>query len=169
MDACIHCYKCVEACGELEAIDFSQQDKVVWEDIGAIIVATGFNHFDPSPMTEYGYGRYPNVITAMEMERLNNSAGPTAGNLIRPSDGQNPKAAGDHQLRRFARQALQPVVLQLLLHVRHQECRAAETDDPGYGPHHLLHGHPHALARATRNSTTAPARWASASSRGGRA
>jgi heterodisulfide reductase subunit A len=91
MDACIHCYKCVDACGALEAIDFSQQDKVSWEDIGAIIVATGFNHFDPSPMTEYGYSRYPNVITAMEMERLNNSAGPTTGNLIRPSDGQNPK------------------------------------------------------------------------------
>lgn len=91
MDACIHCYKCVEACGKLDAIDFEMQDKVVWEDVGAIIVATGYSHFDPSVMPEYGYGRYANVITAMEMERLNNSAGPTAGNLIRPSDGQNPK------------------------------------------------------------------------------
>ena len=91
-EACIHCYKCVEACGDLEAIDFSQQDKVSWEDIGAIITATGFSHFDPSPMTEYGYGQYPNVITAMEMERLNNAAGPTVGNLIRPSDGKNPKS-----------------------------------------------------------------------------
>ncbi len=91
MDACIHCYKCVEACGPLEAIDFSMTDKIVEEDIGAIIVATGFSHFDPTPMEEYGYNRYPNVITAMEMERLNNSAGPTAGNLIRPSDGKNPK------------------------------------------------------------------------------
>ena len=90
-DACIHCYKCVEACGKLDAIDFSQEDKVVWEDIGAIVVATGFNHFDPSVMPEYGYGRFPNVITAMEMERLNNSAGPTVGNLIRPSDRKNPK------------------------------------------------------------------------------
>jgi heterodisulfide reductase subunit A len=90
LDACIHCYKCVEACGALEAIDFSQQDKLGWEDIGSIIVATGFNHFDPSVMGEYGYSQYPNVITAMEMERLNNSAGPTSGNLIRPSDGKNP-------------------------------------------------------------------------------
>ena len=90
-DACIHCYKCVEACGPLDAIDFSQEDKVVWEDIGAIVAATGFNHFDPSVMPEYGYGRFPNVITAMEMERLNNSAGPTVGNLIRPSDRRNPK------------------------------------------------------------------------------
>ncbi|MCD6576990.1 MAG: hydrogenase iron-sulfur subunit [Anaerolineaceae bacterium] len=91
MEACIHCYKCVEACGKLEAIDFSQEDKLVWEDVGAIVAATGFSHFDPSVMPEYGYGRYPNVITAMEMERLNNSAGPTVGNLIRPSDGENPK------------------------------------------------------------------------------
>jgi len=91
MDACIHCYKCVEACGPLEAIDFSMEDKFVDEEIGAIIVATGFNHFDPTQMEEYGYNRYPNVITSMEMERLNNSAGPTAGNLIRPSDGKNPR------------------------------------------------------------------------------
>jgi len=90
-DACIHCYKCVEACGLLDAIDFSQEDKIVWEDIGAIITATGFSHFDPSVIPEFGYGRFPNVITAMEMERLNNSAGPTVGNLIRPSDRENPK------------------------------------------------------------------------------
>ncbi|MDY7042315.1 MAG: hydrogenase iron-sulfur subunit, partial [Chloroflexota bacterium] len=91
MDACIHCYKCVDACGKLEAIDFGIDDKLVWEDIGSIVVATGYSHFDPSVMPEYGYGRFPNVITAIEMERLNNSAGPTAGNLVRPSDRANPK------------------------------------------------------------------------------
>jgi heterodisulfide reductase subunit A2 len=91
MDACIHCYKCVDACGKLNAIDFSMEDKVTWEEAGAIVVATGFDHFDPSVMSEYGYGRFPNVITSMEMERLNNSAGPTAGDLIRPSDLKNPK------------------------------------------------------------------------------
>ncbi len=92
MDSCIHCYKCVEACGKLEAIDFGLEDEMVWEDVGAIVVATGYSHFDPSVMPEYGYGRFPNVITAMEMERLNNSAGPTAGNLVRPSDHQNPQS-----------------------------------------------------------------------------
>jgi heterodisulfide reductase subunit A len=90
MDACIHCYKCVEACGKLDAIDFGLEDKLVWEDVGAIVVATGYGHFDPSVMPEYGYGVYPNVITAMEMERLDNSAGPTAGDMIRPSDGKHP-------------------------------------------------------------------------------
>ena len=91
MDACIHCYKCVDACGKLNAIDFGQSDRLVWEEVGAVVVATGFSHFDPTPMEEYGYGRYPNVITAVEMERLNNSAGPTAGNLLRPSDHRRPK------------------------------------------------------------------------------
>ena len=90
MDACIECYKCVEACGDLDAIHLGMEDKVVWEDVGAIVVATGFDHFDPTAMTEYGYGRFPNVITSIEMERLNNSAGPTGGDLIRPSDGKNP-------------------------------------------------------------------------------
>jgi len=90
-DACIHCYKCVEACGKLDAIDFDLEDKIVWEDIGAIITATGYDHFDPSVIPEYGYGRFPNVITAIEMERLNNSTGPTAGDVVRPSDGEHPK------------------------------------------------------------------------------
>jgi len=91
IDACVHCYKCVEACGKLEAIDFGMEDKLVWEDVGSIVVATGFSHFDPSVMPEYGYGRFPNVVTAMEMERLANSAGPTTGNLMRPSDGKYPQ------------------------------------------------------------------------------
>jgi heterodisulfide reductase subunit A len=91
MEACIHCYKCVEACGKLNAIDFGQSDRLLWEEVGAVVVATGYSHFDPTPLEEYGYGRYPNVITAMEMERLNNSAGPTAGSLLRPSDHRRPK------------------------------------------------------------------------------
>ena len=91
MDACIECYKCVDACGKLEAIDFSLEDNLVWEDVGSIVVATGYSPFDPSVMPEYGYGRFPNVVTAIEMERLANSAGPTAGDLIRPSDGVNPR------------------------------------------------------------------------------
>lgn len=91
MDACIHCYKCVDACGKLEAIDFAMEDKLVWQDVGAVILATGYTHFDPTLIPEYGYGRFPNVITSMEMERLNNSAGPTAGNVVRPSDNSTPK------------------------------------------------------------------------------
>jgi len=92
MDHCIQCYKCVTACGKLDAIDFSQEPEEINLDVGTIIVATGFASFDPSVIPEYGYGRYPNVITAIELERLANSAGPTIGRLVRPSDGKTPKS-----------------------------------------------------------------------------
>jgi heterodisulfide reductase subunit A len=88
---CIKCYKCVDACGKLDAIDFGQQPKQTWLDVGSVIVATGFDSFDPSVIEEYGYGRYSNVITTLELERINNSAGPTAGRIMRPSDGKMPK------------------------------------------------------------------------------
>jgi len=92
MDNCIECYKCVTACGKLDAIDFSQEPENVDLDVGSVIVATGFETFDPSVIPEYGYGVYPNVITGIEMERLANSAGPTVGRLIRPSDGERPRS-----------------------------------------------------------------------------
>ena len=92
MDNCIQCYKCVSACGKLDAIDFSQQPAVRDLEVGTIVVATGFESFDPQVIPEYGYGRYPNVITAMELERLANSAGPTVGRLVRPSDGKEPRS-----------------------------------------------------------------------------
>jgi heterodisulfide reductase subunit A len=91
MDNCIECYKCVEACGSLRAIDFSQKPEEIDLEVGTIIVATGFDIFDPTPIEEYGYGRYDNVLTAIEAERLHNSAGPTVGRFTRPSDGEIPK------------------------------------------------------------------------------
>ena len=91
MDNCIECFKCVDACGKLDAIDFGQQPRQTWLDVGGIVVATGFDSFDPTPIEEYGYGRYDNVITTLELERLNNSAGPTAGKIMRPSDGKMPE------------------------------------------------------------------------------
>jgi heterodisulfide reductase subunit A len=92
IDNCIHCYKCLSACNKLDAIDFSQKPEEIEVEIGSIIVATGFESFDPTVIAEYGYGHYPNVITAMELERLANSAGPTVGQLVRPSDGKPPKS-----------------------------------------------------------------------------
>ena len=92
MDNCINCYKCVTACGKLDAIDFTQEPETRDLDVGSIIVATGFDSFDPSVIPQYGYGRYPNVITSMELERLANSAGPTIGRLVRPSDGKTPRS-----------------------------------------------------------------------------
>jgi heterodisulfide reductase subunit A len=92
LDNCIKCYKCVDACGKLDAIDLGQQPKQTWLDVGSIVVATGFDSFDPTPLEEYGYGHYDNVITTLELERINNSAGPTAGKIMRPSDGKMPES-----------------------------------------------------------------------------
>jgi len=91
IDTCIKCYKCVEVCGLREAIDFSQQPEEIELKVGAIIVAIGYDPYDPTKDEEYGYGVYPNVITALEMERLLSAAGPTSGVVNRPSDRKKPK------------------------------------------------------------------------------
>jgi heterodisulfide reductase subunit A len=90
-DHCIDCYKCVEVCAERNAIDFNQKPEEIELNVGAIIVAIGFEFFDPSSLQEYGYGSYPNVISSIEMERLLNAAGPTRGKLFRASDRKVPK------------------------------------------------------------------------------
>lgn len=84
---------CIEACADRHAIDFKQQDELVEINVGAIILATGYKLFDASRIPQYGYGRYPNVITSLEMERLVNSSGPTSGE-IRLRDGSTPKSVG---------------------------------------------------------------------------
>jgi heterodisulfide reductase subunit A2 len=89
-DYCIECFKCTEACGERKAIDFDQKPEEVDIDVGAIIVSTGFDIYEPYDMPLLGYGKYPNVITSMEFERLILAAGPTGGKVIRQSDTQKP-------------------------------------------------------------------------------
>jgi heterodisulfide reductase subunit A len=86
------CRACEKFC-EAEAIDFEQEDEVVELEVGAIILATGFNLFDPTPIVQYGYGRLDNVITSLEFERLVNSAGPTEGH-IKLKDGREPESVG---------------------------------------------------------------------------
>ncbi len=89
-DYCIECFKCVDACGAREAIDFEQKPEEINIDVGAIIVSTGFDVYLPYDMPLLGYGKYPNVITSMEFERLILAAGPTGGKVIRQSDGKKP-------------------------------------------------------------------------------
>lgn len=84
---------CVEACGERNAIQFDQQEEIEEYDVGAIIISTGFKAFDPSVIPYYGYGKYPNVYTSLEVERLLNAGGPTAGKLVL-RDGSTPKSVG---------------------------------------------------------------------------
>ncbi|MBN1249600.1 MAG: hydrogenase iron-sulfur subunit [Anaerolineae bacterium] len=93
-DACIECYKCVDACGPLEAINFAEEPEEIELDIGTIIVATGYDMWDPTEIEEYGFGVYDNVTTMMEIERLHCAGGPTVGDFVRPSDGKTPKRLG---------------------------------------------------------------------------
>jgi heterodisulfide reductase subunit A len=83
---------CVEAC-ERAAIDFDQTDELIEIDVGAIIIATGYKPFDARRIAEYGYGKFANVYTTLEIERLVNASGPTGGEL-RLRDGSTPKVAG---------------------------------------------------------------------------
>ncbi len=83
------CKVCEKFC-QAGAIDFDQNPEDVTFSVSAIILATGFNLFDSSVITEYGYKRYKNVITSLELERLVNASGPTGGRLLRPSDGKEP-------------------------------------------------------------------------------
>ncbi len=83
---------CQEAC-ERGAIDFNMREEIIEVEAGAIIVATGFKIFDPSQIPQYGYGRYQNVYTSLEVERLVNSSGPTGGEIIL-RDGRTPKSVG---------------------------------------------------------------------------
>ncbi|HEY4674487.1 MAG TPA: CoB--CoM heterodisulfide reductase iron-sulfur subunit A family protein [Candidatus Bathyarchaeia archaeon] len=89
-DYCIECYKCVDACGARQAINFDQKPEEVEVNVGAIIVAIGYAMNNPEDMECYGYGKYENVFTALEFERLILAAGPTGGKVIRASDGQKP-------------------------------------------------------------------------------
>jgi heterodisulfide reductase subunit A2 len=89
----IACVKCIEACDK-HCIDLNMGDKFVDLEVGAIVVATGMGVYDPTRLTEYGYGRFENVITTMEFERLICGGGPTEGHLTRPSDRKIPKRIG---------------------------------------------------------------------------
>jgi len=85
---CSECMECVRVC-EPKAIDHSQQPEEFEVEVGSIILATGFDTFDPAVMKPYGYGVYPNVYTSLEFERLSNATGPTDGKiLIRDERGE---------------------------------------------------------------------------------
>ena len=84
------CGVCSKVC-TAKAIDYTQKDEFVEEKYGAIVVATGFNPISMDKFDEYAYSQSKDVITSLELERLMNAAGPTAGKLVRPSDGKHPE------------------------------------------------------------------------------
>jgi len=93
MTKCIQCHLCERIC-ELKAIDFSQKDELVNLEVGAIVVATGYDQMRVNEpeygLEQYKYGLYPNILAGLEMERIISPTGPTQGEIIRPSDGKHP-------------------------------------------------------------------------------
>ena len=83
------CGVCAKVC-TANAIDYSQKDEFIEEKYGAIVAATGFNPISMDKFDEFAYSQSKDVITSLEFERLMNAAGPSAGKLVRPSDGKHP-------------------------------------------------------------------------------
>ena len=87
---CSECLSCEFAC-QADAIDHDMVEQVQEIDIGAILLAPGFQAYHAEQSAELGWGRYPNVVTSLQFERLLNASGPTHGHAERPSDGETPK------------------------------------------------------------------------------
>ncbi|HXF85642.1 MAG TPA: CoB--CoM heterodisulfide reductase iron-sulfur subunit A family protein [Anaerolineales bacterium] len=87
------CKACEKFC-PTGAIDFKQEDQLINIEVGNIILATGYDLFDARRVSNYGYGRFPNVFTSLEFERLSNAAGPTNGNIVLRDGKTVPKSVG---------------------------------------------------------------------------
>jgi len=86
----IACGKCADVC-DPGAIDFDMPDEIIEEEVGAIVIATGYDLYDKANMAEYGYGKYPDVLDGLQFERMLSASGPTQGKVLRPSDHKEPK------------------------------------------------------------------------------
>jgi heterodisulfide reductase subunit A len=86
---CSECRECVRLC-QAGAINHDMKEEILDYKIGSIVVATGYKTSDPKAYGEFGYGRLPDVITGLQLERLMNASGPTGGEVLRPSDGKHP-------------------------------------------------------------------------------
>lgn len=86
----IACGKCADVC-EPKAINYDMKPEIIEEEVGAVVVATGYDLYGKDQIAEYGYGKYPNVLNGLEFERLLSASGPTMGQVLRPSDHKVPK------------------------------------------------------------------------------
>ncbi len=87
------CKACEKFC-PTDAIDFTQKEEIITVDVGNIILATGYELFDARKVSNYGYGRLPNVFTSIEFERMCNAAGPTNGDIVLRDGKTTPKTVG---------------------------------------------------------------------------
>ncbi len=87
---CSECLECIKVC-EAKAIDHRMKDEEIEIEVGSIILSPGFDEFEPSLKSEYGYGRFPNVVSSIEFERFLSASGPFKGQVLRPSDRKHPQ------------------------------------------------------------------------------
>ncbi len=123
------CENCVKVC-EPKAIDFDMPPVDLTLDIGAIIVATGFDEYDPRVLGRYGYGVFENVLTGLEFERLLNAAGPTQGHVIRPTDGKIPQSIFFIQCAGSRDQKLNPFCSRICCTYAIKQCMIAKDHEP---------------------------------------
>ena len=169
-DACIYfengkCRACEKLCPP-QAIRLDQEPEEITLKVGNIVLATGFEAFDARRIEQYGYGRLANVFTSLEFERMSNASGPTGGRIVLRDGVTEPRAGGDHPLRRQSRPELQQLLLGDLLHAEH------EVRPPGARAHRrrrlrVLHRHPRAGQGASTSSTSASRPRARSSSAAG--
>ena len=124
------CKVCQKFC-PADAIDFEQRDETVKLEVAAIIVATGFDLLDPSTLPQYGYGKFPNVLTSLEFERLMNAAGPTSGRIIRLSDKKEPKKLAFIQCVGSRNENIRPYCSQFCCTYATKEAIVTKEHNPG--------------------------------------
>jgi heterodisulfide reductase subunit A len=124
------CDKCVTACPK-KAIDFTQTDQEITVELGAVIVATGFDEFEPGPIRNLGYGESPDILTGMEFERILNAAGPTAGKVIRRSDGKIPSSIAFIQCVGSRDERHNPYCSRVCCAYSVKQCIVARDHEPG--------------------------------------
>lgn len=89
-ETCQECGKCAEAC-KIGAIDYDMAPETVTVDVGAIVVATGYDLYQDRAVQAYGHGTHPDVLDGLAFERLLSASGPTGGKVLRPSNGTVPR------------------------------------------------------------------------------
>lgn len=93
---CLDCGPCSECCQckivcKAKCIDHWQEEEYLEIDVGSVLLSPGFSEFPAEKITGYGYGKYANVVTSTQFERILSASGPFGGHLVRPSDHQEPK------------------------------------------------------------------------------
>ncbi|TFF90967.1 MAG: CoB--CoM heterodisulfide reductase iron-sulfur subunit A family protein, partial [Promethearchaeota archaeon] len=89
-DYCIGCGICAGVC-KAKAVQYDREDEIQDINVGAVVLAPGFDEFIPEEANLYGYGKFKNVVTSIEFERILSASGPYAGRVLRPSDGEVPE------------------------------------------------------------------------------